>query len=196
MAQLYFKYGTMSSGKSLDLITTAYNYEKQNKRILVFTSSIDTRSGFKKIKSRTGHSWDANYIPLDTLDFYNMIRHEHKKEKIYCILVDEAQFLNKEQIVMLSKIVDDLNIPVICWGLKNDFQNNLFEGTATLLAYADKIESLKTICFVCDRKATMNLRLNNGKAVYHGEQIMVGDEEYIPVCRNCYNHYNDIVSNK
>lgn len=196
MAQLYFKYGTMSSGKSLDLITTAYNYEKQNKRILVFTSSIDTRSGFKKIKSRTGHSWDANYIPSDTLDFYNMIKHEHEKEKIYCILVDESQFLNKEQIVMLSKIVDDLNIPVICWGLKNDFQNNLFEGTATLLAYADKIESLKTICFVCDRKATMNLRLNNGKAVYHGEQIMVGDEEYIPVCRNCYNHYNDIVSNQ
>lgn len=190
MAKLYFKYGTMSSGKSLDLITTAYNYEKQNKRILVYTSSIDTRSGFKKIESRTGHFWDANYIPSDANLLYKKVSEEITKHKIYCLLVDESQFLSKEQIIVLANIVDDFDIPVICWGLKNDFQNNLFEGSATLLAYADKIEYLKTICVLCNKKAVMNLRTNNGKAVYSGEQILVGDTDYVPVCRKCYNNYD------
>lgn len=190
MAQLYFKHGTMSSGKSVDLIITAYNYENQNKGILVYTSSLDTRSGYKLIESRTGHSWKANYVPSNAKDLYDDIKGQVSSKKIYCVLVDEAQFLNKEQIITLANIVDDFDIPVICYGLKNDFQNNLFEGSATLLAYADKIEPLKTICYVCNRKATMNLRLNNGKAIYHGEQIMVGDEEYIPVCRKCYTNYN------
>lgn len=194
MAQLYFKYGTMGCGKSLDLITTAYNYTKQNKPIIVYTSKIDTRSELNKVESRIGNYWEAKYLPETRDEIIKDICSEiDEKEKIYCILVDESQFLNRNQIKSLAHIVDKYKIPVICWGLKNDFQNNLFNGSKALLEFADKLEPLKTVCTICDRKATMNLRLHDGKAVYHGEQIMVGDEEYIPVCRNCYTNYNDLI---
>lgn len=196
MAQLYYKQGTMNCGKSLDLLTTEHNYKAQQKKVLVFTSIVDTRSQYKRIESRTGLATDAYYLPETEEEIFKYIMTEKAKEKIFCILVDESQFLTKTQVIALSHIVDELKIPVICWGLKNDFQNNLFEGSATLLAYADKIESLKTICYICDRKATMNLRLSNGKAIYHGEQIMVGDEEYLPVCRHCYTNYDLIMKNK
>ena len=186
----------MSSGKSLDLITTAYNYSTQNKKTMIYTSSVDTRSGYRKIESRIGHSCEARYVPENGDDLYEEVKRSHKESKVFCILVDESQFLKKEHILIFSKIVDDFKIPVICWGLKNDFQNNLFEGSSALLAYADKILSLKTICYLCNNKATMNLRTNNGKAVYHGEQIMVGDDEYLPVCRNCFYNYDELVMKK
>lgn len=193
MAQLFFKQGTMNCGKSLDLITTAYNYTSQKKKVLAFTSEVDTRSDFRTIKSRTGYSINANYLPRTEEEIFKIILDSLSEGRVYCILVDESQFLNKEQVISLAKVVDELNIPVICWGLKNDFQNNLFEGSQTLLAYADKIETLKTICYVCDKKATMNLRVLDGFACYTGEQIQVGDEEYLPVCRNCYTNYDSIV---
>ena len=112
-------------------------------------------------------------------------------EKVYCILIDEAQFLSREQIVQLSRVVDMLDIPVMCYGLKNDFQNNLFEGSEALLLYADKIQEIKTICMKenCGKKAIMNLRLSDGKPVYHGEKIQIGDEDYVPVCRKHYFDY-------
>ena len=109
--------------------------------------------------------------------------------KIYCVLIDEAQFLKKEHVLQLIKIVDELNIPVMAFGLKNDFRNELFEGSKYLLIYADKIEEMKTICWFCPHKATMNLRIHNGKAVYEGEQVQIGgNESYYPVCRKHYFH--------
>lgn len=196
MAQLYFKYGTMGSGKSLDLLTTAYNYKKQNKNVIIYTSKLDTRSKKNKVESRVGLKENAEYLPDNKQAIVNDLLkkiEEAETKNISCILVDESQFLSEEQIKTLAYIVDTFKIPVICWGLKNDFQNKLFSGSEVLLAYADKLEQIKTICTICNKKATMNLRLNNGKAVYTGEQIMVGDEEYIPVCRNCYMNYNEII---
>ena len=101
--------------------------------------------------------------------------------------------MSREQVITLAGVVDEGDIPVLCWGLKNDFQNNLFEGSQALLEFADKIEELKTVCTLCDKKATMNLRTINGEAVYRGEQILIGDNEYIPVCRKCYFNYNELV---
>lgn len=190
MAKLYFKYGVMNSGKSLSLITTAYNYAQQGKNVLIYTSDLDTRSGFKKIVSRTGFNIEAEYLNDNSRE---EILEKAKKEKVHAILVDESQFLSREQVITLAGVVDEGGIPVLCWGLKNDFQNNLFEGSKALLEFADKIEELKTVCTLCDKKATMNLRTINGEAVYRGEQILIGDNEYIPVCRKCYFNYNELV---
>lgn len=192
MAKLYFKYGVMNSGKSLSLITTAYNYAQQNKKTLIYTSDLDTRSGVKTIASRTGFHIEAEYLPHNRHDIIQKIQ-EQRKNDIYAILIDEAQFLSREQVLTLSYIVDHYNIPVLSWGLKNDFQNNLFEGSKALLEFADKIEEIKTVCTLCNRKATMNLRTCNGEAVYTGEQILIGDSEYLPVCRQCYFNYDELV---
>lgn len=184
MAKLYFKHGAMNSGKSLELIKVAHNYEEQNKPVLIFTSSLDTRAEEDTVSSRVGFNREAVAITpeMNVFDYVRNVEH-----KLYCILVDEAQFLNKEHILQFAQIVDDLNIPVMAFGLKNDFSNELFEGSRYLLIYADKIEELKTICWFCDKKATMNLRISNGRPVYAGEQIQIGgNESYIPVCRKCY----------
>lgn len=183
MAQLFFKYGAMNSGKSLEIIKVAHNYEEQNKPIEIFTSAIDNREGIGLVASRTGYKRQA--IPItEEMDLFDTIQSLGKR---YCILVDEAQFLSKEQILQLARVVDDLDIPVMAFGLKNDFTNNLFEGSKYLLLYADKIEEIKTICWFCHKKAIMNLRFVNGKPVYEGEQIQIGgNESYLPVCRKCY----------
>lgn len=116
-----------------------------------------------------------------------MIAKAADQETLFCILIDEAQFLKKHHIIELARVVDDLNIPVMAFGLKNDFSNELFEGSKYLLIYADKIEEIKTICWFCHKKATMNLRFHEGKPVYQGEQIQIGgNESYLPVCRRCY----------
>lgn len=184
MAKLYFKYGAMNSGKSIEIIKVAHNYEEQNKSVRIYTSAIDTRSGVGIVASRTGFERPA--IPItEDMDLFEDIA--SAEEELYCILVDEAQFLKKHHILALAKVVDELNIPVMAFGLKNDFLNELFEGSKYLLLYADKIEEIKTICWFCHRKATMNLRVHNGQAVYHGDQIQVGgNESYMPVCRKCY----------
>ena len=159
MAQLFFKYGAMNSGKSIDILKVAHNYEEQGKPVVLMTSGVDDRSGRGIIASRIG------------------------------VLIDEAQFLKKEHVLQLIKIVDELNIPVMAFGLKNDFRNELFEGSKYLLIYADKIEEMKTICWFCPHKATMNLRIHNGKPVYEGEQVQIGgNESYYPVCRKHYFH--------
>lgn len=184
MAKLYFKYGAMNSGKSLELIKVAHNYEEQNKPVLIFTSALDTRTEEDTVSSRVGFHRPAVAI-TDDMDLYEYVN--QLKQKLYCILVDEAQFLSKQHILQLAKIVDFLNIPVMAFGLKNDFSNQLFEGSNYLLIYADKIEEMKTICWFCDKKATMNLRIHEGHPVYDGEQIQIGgNESYIPVCRRCY----------
>ena len=190
MAKLFFKYGTMKSGKSTYLLMTKHNYTSQNKRVLVYTSNKDTRWGSEKVISRIG----INSFALSVTDeIFNEVKEEHFKNPISCVLVDEAQFLSAEQIVALCTIVDILGIPVICYGLKNDFKNALFEGSKALLELADEIEVIKTVCEhpTCGRRATMNLRLVDGKPTYKGVQLQLGDEEYVPVCRKHYYNYEE-----
>ena len=189
MAQLYFRYGAMNSGKSIEVLKVAHNYEEQNKAVRIFTSGVDDRDGVGVISSRTGMRREAIPILEDT-DIFEKIKAEN--EKIWCILIDEAQFLTKENVLQLTRIVDELNIPVMAFGLKNDFMNNLFEGSKYLLLYAEKIEEIKTICWYCAKKATMNLRMSDGKPIYEGTQIQIGgNESYFPVCR--YHYFNPVI---
>ncbi len=188
MAQLYYRYASMNAGKSIEIIKIAHNYEEQGKRVLLFTSGLDDRYGTGYIASRVGlkrkaHTFNNNTSILDIIQEET----DQNRPKVNCILVDEGQFLTRKQVQELTQIVDYMNIPVIVYGLKNDFQNNLFEGSQALLIYADKIEEIKTICWFCNKKATMVLRVVDGKPVYVGEQIMIGgNDSYIPVCRRCY----------
>ena len=186
MAQLFFKYGAMNSGKSIDVLKVAHNYEEQGKPVVLLTSGVDTRSGRGTIASRIGLERKVYPIMKDT-DVYEHVKNiDHR---IYCVLIDEAQFLSKEHVLQLTRIVDELNIPVMTFGLKNDFRNELFEGSKYLLIYADKIEEMKTICWFCPHKATMNLRMLDGHPVYEGEQVQIGgNESYYPVCRKHYFH--------
>ena len=189
MAQLYFRYGAMNSGKSIEVLKVAHNYEEQNKAVRIFTSGVDDRDGVGVISSRTGMRREAIPILEDT-DIFEKIKAED--EKIWCVLIDEAQFLSKDNVLQLTRIVDELNIPVMAFGLKNDFMNNLFEGSKYLLLYAEKIEEIKTICWYCAKKATMNLRMSDGKPVYEGTQIQIGgNESYFPVCRHHY--FNPVI---
>lgn len=186
MAQLFFKYGAMNSGKSIDILKVAHNYEEQGKPVVLMTSGVDDHSGRGIIASRIGLERKVKPI-MDDTNIYDYVNKMDRK--IYCVLIDEAQFLKKEHVLQLIKIVDELNIPVMAFGLKNDFRNELFEGSKYLLIYADKIEEMKTICWFCPHKATMNLRIHNGKPVYEGEQVQIGgNESYYPVCRKHYFH--------
>lgn len=186
MAQLFFKYGAMNSGKSIDILKVAHNYEEQGKPVVLMTSGVDDRSGRGIIASRIGLERKVKPI-MDDTNIYDYVNKMDRK--IYCVLIDEAQFLKKEHVLQLIKIVDELNIPVMVFGLKNDFRNELFEGSKYLLIYADKIEEMKTICWFCPHKATMNLRIHDGKPVYEGEQVQIGgNESYYPVCRKHYFH--------
>ena len=170
MAQLFFRYGAMSSGKTIEILKVAHNYEAQGRRIALMTSGLDNRSGVGTVASRIGLHRKA--IPITS----EMNLFEYIKKM-------------NDHVLECAKIVDDFNIPVMTFGLKNDFQNHLFEGSENLLIFADKIEEMKTICHYCGHKATMNLRVNNGKPVYEGEQVQIGgDESYYPVCRYHYFH--------
>lgn len=190
MAQLYYKYGTMNSGKSFEIIKVAHNYEEQGKRVLIYSPSVSARDGAELVGSRVGFERAA--IPVDEqTNLYESVKSHlttSGPKQIYCVLIDEAQFLKKHHIIQLTQVVDELNIPVMAFGLKNDFQNQLFEGSYNLLVQADKIEEIKTICWYCDRKATMVIRFRDGQPVNAGEQIQIGgNEDYKPVCRRCYN---------
>ena len=182
MAQLYYRHSTMNAGKSMDILKIANNYEEQNKRVLLAISAIDTRYGAGKITSRVGLSRAAEIIYEDT-DIIALV----EAARPHCFLIDEGQFLKRHHVLQLCRIVDEMNIPVIVYGLKNDFLNNLFEGSMALLIFADKIEEVKTVCWFCNHKATMNLRVSGGRPVYEGEQIQIGgNESYVPVCRRHY----------
>ncbi|USS91291.1 thymidine kinase [Fructilactobacillus carniphilus] len=190
MAQLFFRYGAMNSGKSIEIIKVAHNYEEQGKRVVLLTSALDTREERGMIESRIGLNRTAIAIDPDT-SAYEIVEEQVNliDRPISCVLVDEAQFLEKHHILELARIVDELRIPVMAFGLKNDFQNHLFSGSKYLLLYADKLEEMKTICWFCEKKATMNLRLHEGQPVYEGEQVVMGgNESYYPVCRTHYQH--------
>lgn len=184
MAQFYFKYGTMNSGKTIEILKVAHNYEEQGKPVVIMTSALDTRDGFGIVSSRIGMRREA--IPIsDEMNVYDYIA--SLPDKPYCILIDESQFLSKHHVHEFARVVDELHVPVMAFGLKNDFQNHLFEGSKELLLFADKIEEIKTICQYCSKKAIMVLRTADGKPVYEGAQIQIGgNETYIPVCRKHY----------
>jgi thymidine kinase len=177
----------MNAGKSIELIKVAYNYEERGKRVLVLTPSIDDRFGVGVVASRIGITREAITINEET-NVLELFMKENKRHGIDCVLVDECQFLKKHHVQELVEIVDSCDVPVLAYGLKNDFKNELFEGSYYMLIYADKIEEIKTICW-CGRKATMVARVVDGKFVKTGEQIVVGGNDmYISLCRK---HYND-----
>lgn len=187
MAQLYYRYSTMNAGKSIELIKVAYNYEERGKKVLTLMPGVDNRYGVGLITSRIGIQREA-IVVNDETDILDLFIKENAKGKVDCVLVDECQFLRKHHVQELVEIVDSFDVPVLAYGLKNDFRNELFEGSYYMLVYADKIEEIKTICW-CGRKATMVARVVGGKFVKQGQQIVVGGNEmYVSLCRK---HYND-----
>ena len=187
MAQLYYRYSTMNAGKSIELIKVAYNYEERGKQVLTLIPSVDDRYGVGVITSRIGIQREALVVNEDTNILELYIR-ENEKRKIDCVLIDECQFLKKHHVQELVEIVDSCDVPVLAYGLKNDFRNELFEGSYYMLIYADKIEEIKTICW-CGRKATMVARVIDGRVVKQGEQVVIGGNDmYVSLCRT---HYND-----
>lgn len=184
MAKLFFRYSTMNAGKSIDLLRCNHNYIENNKKTLCFTSAKDDRYGKGKITSRIGISIDAILI-YDNTNIYDVVK---KEEDISCVFVDEVQFLKKEHIFQLSNIVDELNIPVICYGLRSDYMLEAFEGSKYLMTISDQIEEIKTICFECkNKKAIINARIIDGKIITEGDQVIIGgNESYVPLCRKCF----------
>ena len=184
MAKLYFYYSTMNAGKTTTLLQSAYNYHERGMRTLILTPKLDTRAGEGVVASRIGLKAQARTFTRDD-DLAGMVRLELAgKGKIDCVLVDEAQFLSKAQVWQLSEVVDGLNIPVLAYGLRTDFLGELFEGSQYLLAWADNLVELKTICH-SGRKATMVVRVDaHGRAVTDGPQVEVGgNERYVSVSR-------------
>lgn len=184
MAKLYFYYSAMNAGKSTVLLQSAYNYQERGMETLLFTPSIDTRYGTGKIASRIG--LNQNAISFDTsFNLFNYAKEcKEKNPKLACVFVDEAQFLNKQQVIQLVDIVDKLNLPVLAYGLRSDFRGEAFEGSLYLLIYADNLVEIKTICH-CGKKATMNARVDaNGHKIKSGDQVQIGgNESYISMCR-------------
>jgi thymidine kinase len=181
MSKIFFRYGSMNAGKSLQILSIAHNYEEQGKKVLLFKPSIDTRDN-GVIRSRVGLEKECILVN-ENVSMFEIA----KTERPDAIITDESQFFSKEQIEELTDIADVLEIPVMAYGIKNDFLNELFEGAKYLLIYADKIEELKTLCWHCNRKAIHNMRVVDGVPSFNGEQVQVGgNESYVPVCRACY----------
>jgi thymidine kinase len=181
MAKLHFKYGTMNSGKTLQLVVTAHNYEAQRKKVLILKPEIDTRFGYGIIKTRIGIERDADVLLQDAPHIFDI------PDNTACILVDEAQFLSVEWVNYLRSVSTEYDIPVICFGLKANFKSELFPATKRLFEVADKIEEIKTVCSFCTRKATQNLKFIDGRPATKGPSIELGAEEkYQPVCWECY----------
>ena len=190
MAKLFFYYSAMNAGKTTTLLQSEYNYRERGMETLLFTSSLDYRSGLGAIKSRIGLQKAAYPFDEDSNLLEFVIQKSKEVRKLSCVLIDEAQFLNHEQVDQLCQIVDEMDIPVLCYGLRTDFQGKLFPGSEALLAKADKLSEIKTIC-ECSRKATMNARLDaEGMAVLSGAQVTIGgNESYKALCRRCFSQY-------
>ena len=183
MAKLYFNYSSMNAGKSTMLLQANHNYIERGMNPRIYTSDLDNRFGKGEIVSRIGLKAKSNIFTSKT-DIYKDILNFCKNSSVDCVLIDEAQFLTQNQVSQLGKVVDELDIPVLTFGIRTDFQGNLFEGSKYLLAWADNLKEIKTVCH-CGRKATMVLRLNaKGEVVSDGTQIEIGGEEkYVSVCR-------------
>lgn len=183
MAQLYFYYSTMNAGKSTSLLQSAYNYVERGMNSVIYTAAIDDRTQAGTVSSRIGLSQPASVF-TDNSDLFSEIKAKSEAQKIHCLLVDESQFLSKVQVQQLANIVDELRIPVLCYGIRTDFQGELFEGSKHLLAWADKLIELKTICH-CGKKANMVVRYNEaGQVSVQGDQVEIGgNDRYMSLCR-------------
>ena len=185
MAKLYFKYGAMGSSKTAQALITKYNYEENNLRVWLIKPSADTRDGAKILRSRIGLEAVVEVIPPET-DIYTLFQ-EKQAGQCNVIIVDECQFLTGQQIDQLRAIVDDFNVPAMCFGLRTDFQTKLFPGSLRLMEVADTIQEIKTICD-CGAKATVNARIDgNGHIVTQGAQVVLGgNDSYIAMCHRCW----------
>lgn len=188
MAKLYFRYSAMDAGKTLDLLKVAFNYQDRGQRALIITSAIDKRAGMGKVKSRIGLDNDAISTKLED-NLFDLIKSQLTQDKLACVLVDEIHFFSVKQIDELSDVVDYLKIPVICYGLRADYRGCLFPAAAHLLAIADTLEELKTICH-CGHKATYNMLVRNGQVIKEGNAVIVDDDalkqqntRFVSVCR-------------
>jgi thymidine kinase len=183
MAKLYFYYASMNAGKSTTLLQADFNYRERGMATMLWTASLDNRSAQQAIESRIGLGAEAHRFDGAT-DLWVRISAAHAVQPLACVLVDEAQFLNKEQVWQLARIADEANVPVLCYGLRTDFQGELFPGSAALLGIADALVELKAVCH-CGRKATMNLRVDaGGAAVKAGAQTEIGgNDRYVALCR-------------
>ncbi|MGB0496847.1 MAG: thymidine kinase [Rubricella sp.] len=183
MAKLYFNYSTMNAGKSTILLQASYNYNERGMETLLLTAGLDTRAGEGRIGSRIGIDASAlTYAEGD--DLHAIVEARLERGPIACVLVDEAQFLTEAQVWQLARVADDLSVPVMAYGLRTDFQGKLFPGSAALLAIADSLREVRTICH-CGRKATMVIRQDEqGRAITEGAQVQIGgNETYVPLCR-------------
>ena len=191
MAKLYFYYSAMNAGKSTVLLQSSHNYNERGMKTLLLTPVINQRDGGGKIASRIGLTKDAKSFKQED-DLYLLVNGTQEQAPIACVLIDEAQFLNRLQVEQLAKVTDKTGIPVLCYGLRTDFKGNLFPGSAALLGWADNLIELKTICH-CGRKATMNLRTDaEGNPIKEGEQVEIGgNESYVAMCRK---HFVEAIS--
>lgn len=190
MAKLYFNYSTMNAGKSTVLLQASHNYRERGMDTYLLTAAIDGRAGLGRIASRIGISEQADSFRGDD-DVFDMIQTRLNAGSVACVFVDEAQFLTEDQVWQLARAVDDLNVPVLAYGLRVDFQGKLFPGSAALLALADEMREVRTIC-ECGRKATMVIRQDeNGRAITEGAQVQIGgNETYVSLCRR---HWREAV---
>lgn len=193
MAKLYFHYSTMNAGKSTVLLQAAHNYSERGMRPYLLTAKLDNRAGEGWIKSRIGIKQKSEIFSASD-DLFENLKNYVAKKVVNCILVDEAQFLTKKQVWQLARIVDELNLPVMCFGLRVDFRGELFPGSATLLALCDEMREVRTICH-CGKKATMVIRQDiHGNVIRSGEQIQVGgNETYKSLCRK---HWRQKIENR
>ena len=192
MAKLYFRHGAMGSAKTLNLLAVAHNYKQQGKNVFLIKPKLDIRFGIEKIRSRAGLETKADLLvtPKSIVDVEAL-------KNVHCILVDEVQFLSSTLIEQLRDISIQLDIPVICYGLRTDFKSFLFEGSKRVMELADTIEELKTTCNFCNKKAIMNLKHVNGVAAVTGPSIQLGAEEmYYPACYKCYRDQVDLANNQ
>jgi thymidine kinase len=183
MAKLYFYYSSMNAGKSTALLQSSYNYKERGMNTLVLAPKLDDRYGTGKVTSRIGIETDAHVFERAD-DLLKLVEERHAEETLHCILIDEAQFLTRDQVFQLSEVTDKLRIPVLAYGLRTDFQGEPFEGSKYLLAWSDNLKELKAICH-CGSKATMVLRMDSeGNAVTEGSQVEIGgNDRYISMCR-------------
>jgi thymidine kinase len=183
MAKLFFNYSTMNAGKSTVLLQASHNYREHGMDTYLLTAQVDGRAGTGRIESRIGIGSQADTFAGDD-DLHAMIRARHESRTISCVFVDEAQFLMRDQVWQLARVVDDLSLPVLCYGLRVDFRGELFPGSAALLAIADEMREVRTICR-CGRKATMVIRQDDqGHAIREGAQVHIGgNETYVSLCR-------------
>nr|WP_216604884.1 thymidine kinase [Vibrio chagasii] len=183
---MYFYYSAMNAGKSTTLLQSSFNYQDRGMTPVIFTAALDDRYGIGKVSSRIGLQSEAQLFKNDT-NLFEAINELNEEEKRHCVLIDECQFLSKEQVYQLTEVVDKLHIPVLCYGLRTDFLGELFEGSRYLLSWADKLVELKTICH-CGRKANMVIRTDeHGVAIAEGDQVAIGgNDKYVSVCRLHY----------